>query len=143
MMKTRWTLVLASLALSGCSHGGGEGPTLATAEGRLLKIAAAYSNATRHLNRAPKGLAEIQPYLEAGGDDVTRSPNDGEEFVILWGVEYNKLRPQREDPFTVAAYEKRGTGGKRFVLRIPTQVVQMTDAEFARAVFPPGQQPPK
>ena len=98
----------------------------------------------RSTSAAPNGLTEIRPYLDAGGaDDVARSPNDGEEFVILWGVEYNKLVPRREDPFTVAAYEKHGANGKRYVLRVPTQVMLMTDEEFAKAVFPPGYKPPK
>jgi hypothetical protein len=143
MTNTRWTLVLALLTVSGCLHGGGE-HTLTLAEDRLVKIAMAYTNATNHLRHAPKGLAEIRPYFEGGAaDEIIRSPDDGEEFVILWGVDYNKLPPRREDPFTVAAYEKRGTGGKRYVLRIPTQVVLMTDKELADAVFPPGYQPPQ
>jgi hypothetical protein len=136
-------LIFASLTLSGCFHGGDE-HRLTPAEDRLVKIAMAYNNATIHLGRAPKELAEIRSYFDGGGpDDVTRSPNDGEDFVILWGVEYNKLPSRREDPFTVAAYEKRGTAGKRYVLRIPTQVVLMTDEELAKAVFPPGYQPPQ
>ena len=142
MTNARWTLALALLAFSGCSHGGDERP-LAPAEDRLVKIAYAYNNATMQLKRAPKELAEIRPYFEGAADEITRSPNDGEEFVILWGVEYNKLPPGREDPFTVAAYEKRGVGGKRYVLRIPTQVLLMSDEELAKAVFPPGYQPPQ
>ena len=107
MMKTRWSLLLALFTLSGCSHGGSE-HTLTPAEDRLVKIGQAYINATNHLKHAPKSLAEIQPYFDGGvADDITRSPNDGEEFVVLWGVDYNKLPPRRDDPFTVAAYEKR------------------------------------
>ena len=65
----------------------------------------------------PRGPAEIKPYLDAGdAEDITRSPNDGEEFVILRGVDYNKLRPGK-DPYTVAAYEKRGS--RRQALRAP------------------------
>lgn len=140
--STRWTLALAFLTLPGCSHGGDE-HTLAPTEDHLVKIAWAYTNAANHLGRAPKGLAEIRPYFDGAADDITRSPHDGEEFVILWGVEYNKLPPRHDDPFTVAAYEKRGAEGKRYVLRIPTQVVLMTDEELAKAVFPPGYQPPR
>ena len=110
MTSRRWTLVLALLALSGCSHGG-DGRELTPVEDRLVKIAHAYSNATMQLKRAPKELAEIRPYFDGAADEITRSPNDGEEFVILWGVEYNKLPVRREDPFTVAAYEKRGGRG--------------------------------
>lgn len=74
---------------------------------------------------------------------MLRSANDGEPFVILWGVDCNKLSSERKDPFTVAAYEKRGANGTRYVLRFPLSVVAMTDAEFQRAVFPPGHEPPR
>jgi len=142
MTNVQWILGLSLLAISGCSRGSSE-QTLTPVEDRLVKIASAYNHATIQLQRAPKEMSEIRPYLTTDGDDVTRSPIDGEEFVILWGVEYNKLPPKREDPFTVAAYEKRGAGGKRYVLRVPTQVLPMTDEELARAVFPPGYQPPR
>jgi hypothetical protein len=134
--------MLASLMLSGCLRGGGH--ELTPTEDRLVKIAVAYNNATTHLDRPPRDFAEIKPYLGSGStEDVMRSPNDGEEFVVLWGIDYDSLPPRRDDPFTVAAYEKRGEGGKRYVLRIPTQVKRMSDAELAKAVFPPGYQPPK
>ncbi len=131
MTNAHWPVFLALLMLSGCSHGGDAHP-LVPVEERLLKIALAYTNATNHLGHAPRGLAEIRPYFDGGvADDVARSPNDGEEFVVLWGVDYNTLPPRRDDPYTVAAYEKRGVAGKRYVLRIPTQVLLMTD-EAAR-----------
>ncbi len=145
MMNARWTLIVVALTLSGCSHvGGGDERPLMPVEDHLLKIGLAYANATRHLGCAPKGLAEIRPYFDGGAaDQIARSPNDGEEFVVLWGVDYNKLPPRRDDPYTVAAYEKHGAEGKRYVLRIPTQVLLMTDEELAKAVFPPGYQPPR
>jgi hypothetical protein len=141
MTNTRWMMLLGTLTLAGCFHGGDE-HKLTPTEDRLLKIAMAYTNATNHLKRAPNGIAEIQPYFDGDVNDITRSPNDGEEFVILWGVDFNKLPPHREDPFTVAAYEKNGSKGSRFVLRIPTQIKLMTDEELAKAVFPPGHHPP-
>ena len=65
-----------------------------TVEDRLVKTSQAYTNATIHLGRAPKGPAELRPYFDGGAaDDATRSPNDGEEFVILWGVDYDTLPP--------------------------------------------------
>ena len=142
MVRMLWGLVLTALTLPGC-HGGSE-HALGTAKDRLVKIGRAYLDATDHLGRPPQGFSEIRPYFYGEVDEaVTRSPNDGEEFVVLWGVDYNTLPLTRENPFTVAAYEKHGDGGKRYVLRIPTQVLLMSDAELAKAVFPPGHQPPQ
>jgi hypothetical protein len=137
----RTILALAILAVGGCHRGSEQ--VLAPTESRLVNLAAAYTNAASHLKRAPKSMAEIQPYLEVGGEDIARSPNDGEKFVVLWGIDYAKLPPRRENPYTVMAYEKNGAGGKRFVLRYPTRVALMTDAELSQAEFPPGHHPPK
>ena len=71
-------------------------------------------------------MAEIRPYFEgSSADDVARSPNDGEEFVILWGVDFNKLPPQREDPLTVAAYENARRRGQP--LRAPHSYASRVD----------------
>ena len=70
------------------------------------------------------------------------SPRNGEPFVIIWGVDYDAL-PVGPDPFTVAAYEKKGVDGKRYVLRFPPRVELMSDAELGKAVFPAGHQPPE
>ena len=80
-----------------------------------------------------------------GVDDLAElqtSPRDGEPFVILWGVDYNRLPPHGIDPFTVAAYEKTGVAGQRYVLRFPRQVVLWSDEQLKRAVFPPGHKVP-
>jgi len=143
MINVRWGLPLIALTLAGCFGRGGN-HALSPAEDRLKKIGMAYINATNHLGRPPEEFSEIRPYFDGGVDeDVIRSPNDGEEFVVLWGIDYNKIPPMRKDPFVVAAYEKRGSGGKRYVLRIPTRVALMSDADLAKAVFPPGHQPPQ
>jgi hypothetical protein len=113
-------------------------------EERLHKLAAAYTRANIRLKRAPKTFEDIKADLEAGeaSEDFLRSPADGEPFVILWGVEYNKLRPDAKDPFTVAAYEQRGRNGKRQVLQFPLRVIRLNDEELRKAVFPPGHKPP-
>jgi hypothetical protein len=139
----KWCAVLAGLlGLAGCSGTSADRP-LAPTEERLSRLGKAYLHACHRLGRAPRNAAELKPDLE--GDvpgDFFRSPNDGEEFVILWGVDFTQLLPGRDDPFTVGAYEKQGVNGKRYVLRFPVGVVQMTEEELRKAVFPPGHKPP-
>ena len=73
--------------------------------------------------------------------DILKSPNDGEEYVIVWGVNFRELGIKRGNVDVVIAYEKRGREGKRYVLKPPTQVIEMTDTEFKAASFPPGHTP--
>ena len=135
-------VLLVLIGLAGCSKKK-KADQLDPSEERLLKIGRAYVQACHRLQRAPKNVEEIKPDI-AGGftDDLLRSENDGEPFVILWGVDYTQLPSQPNDPFTVGGYEKHGIGGKRYVLRFPIGAVRMTDDELKKAVFPPGHQPP-
>ena len=132
---------LATLALVGCSRNVDR--PYAAAEDRLLKIGKAYLKSV-YDGKTPSGSEDIKiHYLE---EDVTeeffRSPRDGEPFVIFWGVDYSSLPTRPSDPFTVAAYEKKGENGKRYVLRFPLNVELMTDEQLRKAVFPPGHSPP-
>jgi hypothetical protein len=112
-------------------------------EERLLKIGNAYRNAVRRLGHAPKDFQELKPSLEGDAtEDLLRSPNDGETLVVIWGVDYDRLPPRPDNPYVVAAYEKKGLGGKRYVLRFPLGVKAMTDEQWKKAVFPPGYTPP-
>jgi len=145
---TMWVVIgralVAGLAMGivvGCSGKPVDQPQSPT-EDRLYTFGKAYIQASSQLGRGARNLAEIKTYLPANApDDLLRSPNDGENFVILWGVDFNKL-PPGPDPFYVGAYEKTGKGGRRYVLRFPIGVVSMTDSELKAAVFPPGHKPP-
>ncbi len=100
----------------------------------LEKISSAYHRATDSLGRAPANLEELKPFLSEYGDPATllRSPDDNEDYVILWGVDYRTALP-----YPVNAYEKHGVNGKRRVLRI-RGILQLTDEEFRKAPFPDG-----
>ena len=142
-----WTwigLLVGVLALEGCSKTGKVEAPLNPTEENLQKIGKAHVQSCYRLGRPPKDIEELKPSFEGEfSNDLLRSPNDGEDFVIIWNIDFNKLPPNENDPFTVGAYEKRGTGGKRYVLRFPTSVVRLTDEEFSKAVFPPGHAPPQ
>jgi hypothetical protein len=140
-LLTLFALTFSLPGLLGCS-GNGDRPRNPTEE-RLLEIGGAYVNAATRLGRAPRNFDDLKPNLENGATaDFLRSPNDGEPFVVLWGVDFRKLPPGKDDPFTVAAYEKNGVDGKRYVLRFPPSVAHLTDEDLQRAAFPPGHKPP-
>ena len=137
-----WWLMLAGVFLVGCGQGAPKerSPT----QERLYRIGKAYLQTCYILERAPTNFEEIKPSMEEDGipDDLLISPRDGEPFVIFWGVDFTKLVPARDNPFSVAGYEKVGKDGTRFVLRFPIGIVPMTDEELQKAVFPPGHKAP-
>ena len=138
----RFGFFTAILLVAGCSKQGVDKQRNPTEE-NLYKIGRAYIQACYRLQRGPRNLEEIKSDMEGGfSADVLRSPGDGAEFVILWGVDFAKLPPGANDPFTVGGYEKNGTDGQRYVLRFPIQVIHMSDDAFKAAVFPPGHKPP-
>jgi hypothetical protein len=141
-LSWNWVCLLPGmLVLPACSGKHVDVPR-APAEEQLYRIGKAYVRATYRLKRAPTSFEEIKKSLEEpASEDLLRSPNDGQPFVIHWGVDFNKLAPGKEDPFTVVAYEKTGVEGQRYVLRYPTQIVRMDEETFRKAVFPPGYQP--
>ena len=138
----RFAWVLCLLVAAGCSRGGPVSNPDAT-EQRLAQIGNAYRNATTRLGHPPKDFKELQPSLEGNPtEDFLRSPGDGEKFVVIWGVDYDRLPPSQDDPYVVAAYEKKGVGGKRCVLRFPLGTMEMTEEQWKKVVFPPGYTPP-
>jgi hypothetical protein len=134
--------VLLFFTVVGCSSKHAD-QHLSETEDHLYAFGKAYIQASVQLNRGPKSISEIKSFLPADApSDLLRSPNDGEEFVILWGVDFNKLPPVDGDPYYIGAYEKTGKNGKRYVLRFPIGVVSMTDDELKTARFPSGHKPP-
>jgi hypothetical protein len=109
----------------------------------LQAIRNAYLQATRQLGRPPQRLDDILPYLKKGGDPATflHSPEDGEEYKIIWNVDVTSMRPRPDGKWPVLAFEQHGKDGKRYVLE-GSHVREMTDEEFRSAYFPPGFTPP-
>jgi hypothetical protein len=104
----------------------------------LQYIGVSYVRATLRLNRPPARLDELLPDLQELGkaDQILVSPNDGQPFEIVWGVELRKLKA-RGSAVPILAYEKTGKNGKRHVLRGRTEVLEMTDSELKAGKFPP------
>lgn len=112
----------------------------------LQKIGAAYVKATTQLKRPPEKSDDLLPFLTSDtrpGDplSVLRSPNDGENYVIVWGVDVRKLVMNRNKTRVIIAYEKWGKEGVRYVLKAPNHVVALSEEQFTKASFPPGHRP--
>ncbi len=144
LSRSAWRWLISSacvLAVAGCGRGTPKERNVT--EERLYRIGKAYLQTCYRLGEAPANFEDIKDSIEGDiPDDLLVSPRDGENFVIFWGVDFSKLRPARENPFTVAGYEKHGIDGTRYVLRFPIGVVPMTDEELHQAIFPPGYKAP-
>jgi hypothetical protein len=106
---------------------------------QLMVIGRAYAAATDALDRPPQSKDEIKPYVHKdwAGKDVFRSPNDNEEFVILWGVDIRDFNLSgHPDNLPVLAYEKQGNDEKRLVLLGGRYVKLVADEDLAKLKFP-------
>ncbi|WP_425616287.1 hypothetical protein NA78x_006232 [Anatilimnocola sp. NA78] len=137
-------LILSTV--SGC--GGPAPPSAANDKSyeNLQQIGAAYSQAANKLGRAPASEKDLHEFLKNGPGNpdpatVLKSPDDNENYVIVWGVNFGELARKTGGVDVVLAYEQRGKNGKRHVLKPPSIVTLLTDAEFQAAKFPPGHQP--
>jgi hypothetical protein len=138
--------LIAGLAAIGCGDSPPPAAETSRAEVNLQRIGAAYA-AVAARGRPPRNAADLARDLQAGPDqtnpsDLLRSPNDNQEYVIVWGVDFRALAMQRGGNVDVVlAYERTGKDGKRLVLKPPALVSLMTDEEFRAAAFPPGHTP--
>ncbi len=135
--------ILACLAAAGCGSSGDVSVHQVTGSYQnLMAIGRAYFQATNRLDRPPLRTDDLMPELKKQGDPaiLLRSPDDGQDYKILWGVDGRKIRGPASD-YPVIAYEQQGKDGKRYVLQF-RQVAHLTDEEFKKAPFPPGHRPP-
>ncbi len=132
--------MVVSLSLPGCG-GATQQPREAPLSYQHLKaIQRAYLLALRELQRPPENAKEILPYLHFEGDGgpqaLLRSPDDGEEYKIFWGID--PLQPrQGDDKLPILAHEQRGKDGMRYVMDA-VGVYRKTDEEFAQLPMPAG-----
>ena len=106
-------VVVALVVGAGCSSTNHD-KSLSETEEHLYTIGKAYIQASSMLDRGPKNFDEIKSFLPANASsDLFVSPDDGQDFVILWGVDFNKLPPTGRNVYYVGAYEKTGKGGRR------------------------------
>jgi hypothetical protein len=141
MVRAKGLLLLALMLfpLAGCSSKPKGVQELEPVVMHLQAINGAYMKTTQKLGRPPKNSAEIRPALQETGnpDELLRSPIDGEEFVVVWGVDPRQTPPQ-DGKLPILIYEKKGSMGKRYVLQLPTMVTRLTEDEIKNSYFPGG-----
>src|SRR5262249_36269957 len=102
---------------TGCGSGA-KVLSLTNCELTLAHVAIAYTQADSRLGHPPKSAAELKPYLKEFGnpDELLISPNDGQPFVIIWGVDTTRGGPtDYKGMWAILAYEQKGASGKRTV----------------------------
>lgn len=114
---------------------------------KLQAISGAYRAATLKADKAPSEAGDLLPFL---GDESTseeqkremfRSDNDGEEFVIAWGVDFRKQGPDALSRDAIFIYEKKGKKGQRYVLKLPADIFVIPDDVFQKSQFAKGIEP--
>jgi hypothetical protein len=135
---------MLAFVLSGCSTATtGKIPEINKAQEHLQAIADAYVTVADGRGRPPQSASDLTPVLKQRGDPASflKSPNDGEPYVIIWGLNLDEHLGTH--PLPLFAYERKGANGKRYVVNTDKVIMVMTDDQFAKASFPKGHQPPK
>lgn len=135
------------LATTGCGSRGEVVGAVDKTRSKLQAISGAYVAATVKANRAPEKIEDLLPFLgeesatEAQKRETFRSDSDGQEFVIVWGVDLRKIGMDGLSRDVILAYEKVGTRGQRYVLKPPADVYVLPEDIFQKSQFPKGHQP--
>ncbi|HXG12601.1 MAG TPA: hypothetical protein VNK04_22785 [Gemmataceae bacterium] len=130
--------LIAGVGLVGC---GKKPPEENQAAIHLRMIANAYNEVNYRHKRSPRSVEELKPILQEMGvedpDAYLRSPNDGEPYEIVWGINLERV----SDGGILVAYEKKGVNGKRYAINAARIVKQLTDAEIEQASPSRGKKP--
>jgi hypothetical protein len=128
--------ILPIVMLVGC--GSGDKPSTITTDPTIIsldKLGGAYIRGTP----PPKTKAELLAIFKSCNHpkELLISPSDGQEFIIVYGVELKGLKVTGAQ-LPIVVFEKTGKDGKRYALRGMNTVVQLTEAELKSSVFPEG-----
>ena len=143
-MTTRRAVALATAAVLlagplGCWSKQAHVVSLSDSEKNLSHIAKAYIDAHERLGgRPPKGPDDLAPHLKEYGnpDEILVSPNDGERYVVVWGVDPGRGGPtDYRGMWQILAYEKKGSGGKRAVTDVRGRPMTVPDEDFPKLTF--------
>ena len=70
------------------------------------------------------------------------SPNDGEPYVIVWGVDTARGGPtDYQGMWGIIAYERKGAGGKRAVVDVRGRPLTIPEPDFTKLTFVGGHKP--
>ncbi len=130
-------LLFLLAGLIGCGSGTNVVP-FSPAEQGLSKIALAYLDAHSRLGHGPKNAEELKPSLKDFGnpDELLVSPNDGQPYVIVWGVDPTRGGPtEYKGMWQILAYERQGTSGRRAVTDIRGRPMNVPEEDFSKLTF--------
>lgn len=133
--KIKTILLFLVFTIVGC---GGEKIEPITTDATVIaldKIGSAYIRGTPPIKDKAELLAIFK--LCSHPKELLISPNDGQEFIIVYQVQLRGLKVTG-DKLPVVAFEKTGKNGKRYVLRGMNTIVQLTDDQLKSSVFPEG-----
>lgn len=120
---------LGMTAMSGCGD-----PAPPPEKLSLHKLAIFFGKyISSHQGSGPKNEAEFKAFITAGEpaldqEKLFRSGRDSQPYVVLYSP------TKKFGPSEVIAHEKDGVGGMRFVAFSTTQVRELDDAEFRKAI---------
>jgi len=134
-------LCIVICAACGCGSPAPKDVPSIPAQDQLKNLVLGYARATSKLKRPPQNVEELKTHLKEFGDpnELLKSPTDGSEMVIGWGVDIMK---QKNGQFILWAYEKNPHGeNKRWVIlgRFPSE---LTEEQVQNATFAPGLKKP-
>jgi hypothetical protein len=138
-----WFLLVLILPATGCGSGATVLPHT-DAEKNLSWVVVAYQEAYSKLNRPPKNVEELTNSLKDFGDPekLLVSPNDGEPFVIVWGVNPGQGGPTPyKGMWQIIAYDKKGKGGMRVVCDIRGHSITIPEEDLSQLTFVRGHKP--
>jgi hypothetical protein len=130
-------IALAVVPFAGCDSGTEVPPPTDT--NMLRGIIRVYSIASRDLGRPPKSIDELKAVYAAADPDpgrFFRSTRDGQEFVIVWGLNLNNSPGDM-----VVAHERTGVDGKRLVVTAGSEIKEVSEEEFDKLRFPKDHKP--
>jgi len=132
-------IALGCLLSNGC--GGSKEPEPVNVQqtyANMRTVGMAYFEFTKKNNRPPKSLDDLKPF--APGVDLTQvtKSSDGSDFVIVWGVDFRQYAAPATMPIVI--YEAAPHEGFRFVSDTHN-VMTLSEADFKKAMFPPGHSP--
>ncbi len=129
-------LMVLAASLSGCGSSTHVVP-LTPAEKALTNVALAYMDAHAELGHGPKNADDLKPFLKRFGNpaELLVSPNDGEPFVVIWGVNPTGGPTEYKGMFPILAYERKGSGGKRAVTDVRGRPMTIPAEDFNKLKF--------
>ncbi len=136
-----WLGVLALIALPGCKS---DPPEVPVAETNLRAVFEAFRGYAQEASERPEEFegremptseTDLHKYLKEQGyenpEEALKSPNDGQPYVIYWGIPLNEADDEDENnPQMVLAHEQHGVDGTRWVLFANGTVKRLSHADF-------------